>query len=157
MSEPLRRSDHDDYAEAELKNWPGVTWERHHRSKHMALVLTFRGVSRFVTYPLTTSDRIRGPLNHVSTIRRVLREMGATRLEVVKPQARPRRRPAKVQHDPPIQLGPREKTRLDRNPFEALAGFQCAAPPQPEAEPIPPPPSLWRRFLSAIGVGGAGR
>lgn len=154
MSEPLRRSDHDDYAEAELKRWPGVTWERHHRSKHMALVLTFQGVSRFVTYPLTTSDSVRGPLNHVATIRRTLREMGATRLEVVKGQGQAKRRARKAASDEPIKLDPREKTRLDQNPFDALAGFQCAEPVAP-AEPPPqtPPPSLWRRILKAI-LGG---
>lgn len=111
MSEPLRRSDHDDYAEAELKRWPGVTWERHHRSKHMAL-------------------------------------------EIVKGQGQTKRRPRKVASDEPIKLDPREKTRLDQNPFDALAGFQSIEPVAP-AEPPPqtPPPSLWRRILKAV-LGG---
>lgn len=154
MSEPLRRSVHEDYADDELRRWPGVSWERRHRSKHMALVLTYQGVTRFVTYPLTTSDSARGPQNHVGDIRRTLREMGATRLEVVKGRGGQKRRPAKAKADEPIRLDPREKTRLDQNPFDALAGFQCAEPEPPPVVALPAPPTLWRRFLSALGMGG---
>lgn len=151
MSEPLRRSVHEDYADDELRRWPGVSWDRRHRSKHMALVLTYRGMTRFVTYPLTSSDNARGPQNHVGDIRRTLREMGATRLEVVKGQGGHKRRPTKVKADEPIHLDPREKARLDQNPFDALVGFQCAEP-APVVAPSAPP-TLWRRFLSALGMG----
>lgn len=147
MSEPLRRSVHEDYADDELRRWPGVSWGRRHRSKHMALVLTYQGVTRFVTYPLTSSDSARGPQNHVGDIRRTLRELGATRLEVVKAQAQPKRRKRTVAEEP-ISIPPRDKTRLDHDPFAALAGFRFPEPEPPD--PPAPTPSFIARTLAKL-------
>lgn len=145
MSNALRKSsDHEDYADEELAFWPGVTWERRQRSKHLVLVLTFNGVTRGVIYPATGSDR-RGPLNHVRDIRIALRELGATRKELQK-SAAPRRQRNRTE-PAEIVIPMRDKTSLDRNPFDALAGFQCA---EPVTTPAPIPPTIWQRLMAGF-------
>lgn len=153
MSRPLpRRTDHDDAADAELARWPGVTWTRTLRGKHYALVLEYGGVSRFVIYPATGSDR-RGPLNCVRDIRAACRDLGAKRTERLKSSAPHRAGAARRKGQAPerFALPPRDPTRLDRDPWEALKGFECAPPPQaPEPAPLQPPPGLWARLLAFV-------
>ena len=79
---PRRRHPYDELADRELSAWPGVQWERGEGGKHLALRLTYAGESRKVHYPLTPSDKGRGPLNHINDIRRILRELGARRCDI---------------------------------------------------------------------------
>lgn len=126
MSAPSpKRHEFNAYQEAELARWPGVTWRREHRSKHYALVLTFAGVSRFVIYPTSPGDTVRGGLNHVRDIRAALTALGATRQADARSE-RPRDR-APLARPPEtgklVDFTPAE-TRLNRDPFAALASFQ---------------------------------
>lgn len=121
MSAPSpKRHAFNDHQEAELARWPGVTWRREVRSKHYALVLTFGGVSRFVIYPTSPGDTMRGGMNHVRDIRAALTALGATRLEVIRsaaPQRRRNRTEARETFEPAV-------TRLSHDPFAALANFK---------------------------------
>jgi len=128
MSQALaRRHDYDRHQEAELARWPGVSWRREQRAKHYALILTFNGVSRFVTYPCTPGDGARGALNHIRDLRHALQALGARRRPEPKPGPDRRRRHHRVEpwswrlpeRGPP--------TRLSRDPFEALAQLRAAA------------------------------
>jgi hypothetical protein len=75
-----RRHPYDEAADAELAHWSGVTWERLAQGrKALSLVVSYRGVTRKVHYPITPSDSRTGALNHVQDLRRTLRDMGARR------------------------------------------------------------------------------
>lgn len=67
--------------ERELDHWPEV----HHRfefsKKHRRVVISFNGRERFVIFPTSTSDAVRGPLGHVTNLRVELRALGARRVE----------------------------------------------------------------------------
>jgi hypothetical protein len=72
---------YDEYREAELKNWPGVSVSEVRRgSKADRVYLAYNGKSRFVSFPHSPSDSRTGPRNHVQDVRRVLRELGAQRV-----------------------------------------------------------------------------
>jgi hypothetical protein len=112
-----RRSEYDLATERELIMWPGVTCRQDRRSKHCALILTFRGEERMMTYPATGSD-VRGPRNHVRDMRAILRGMGAYRVERTKSTAprrgRNRTTPNRLQTIEHASGGPR------RDPWEPL-------------------------------------
>ena len=57
----MSRCEYDLATERELIMWPGVTWRFDRRAKHLAVILTFRGQERLMTYPASGSDK-RGPL-----------------------------------------------------------------------------------------------
>lgn len=149
MSRALpRRTDHDDATDAELARWPGVTWSRALRGKHYALVLTFGGLSRFVTYSCTPSDGGHGLQNHLRDVRKVCTEIGAKRLAEPKSHAprrsRNRTEPRLVANDDKATGGPL------RDPWAALDGVTFNPTPQPvEAAPAPRL-GLWRRVWSRI-------
>ena len=67
--------------ERELEHWPEV----HHRfefsKKHRRVVISWNGRERFVIFPTSASDNIRGPLSHVTNLRVELRALGARRVE----------------------------------------------------------------------------
>jgi hypothetical protein len=116
------RNDYEDLQDAELARWPGISWTRETRSKHNAIVLTFNGLSRFVTYPCTPGDTIRGGLNHVRDLRHAAYEIGARRLKEER-SAQPRRKRNRTEAKgfgllPCI-------TRLSHDPFAKLADYQC--------------------------------
>lgn len=122
MSQPaVKRTFYDEPTEAELARWPAVTWSREVRGKHYALVLTYRGQSRFVTYPASPSNK-RGALNHIQNIRAELRGLGATRLEVVKTKTPHRQRnrtePSRVDLGEMVIDGP------SRDPWSVLASIR---------------------------------
>jgi len=149
MSAPaVKRTCYDDPVETELQRWPGVTWRREVRGKHYALVLTFGGVSRFVIYPTSPGDTVRGPLNHLSNVRQELRAMGATRVgetKAAQTERRRRTRPAVR----PLNLSPTEPqagASPNRDPWAALAEIKIAPPP---AIPVPPA-SMWSRFVGFV-------
>lgn len=122
MSAPACRHNGDDqFVDAELARWPGVTWTREVRGKHYALVLRLRGQSRFVIYAATPSDR-RGLDNHLRDARVTLKAMGAKRLTEARSPAPRRRRnittPARV------DLGERAQHDPSRDPFSSLAALR---------------------------------
>lgn len=128
MSQPaIRAHSFHDAQEAELARWPGVTWVRRFRSKHFALVLTFDGVSRYVTYPTSPGDNVRGAMNHVRDIRAVLKALGAERESEHRSQA-PKRQRNRTDHNEPIRIGAQDETRLGRDPFAALASLKTDPP-----------------------------
>lgn len=67
--------------ERELEHWPEV----HHRfeftRKHRRVIISLGGRERFVIFPSSTSDTLRGPLGHVTNLRVELRALGARRVE----------------------------------------------------------------------------
>lgn len=77
------RGAYHDAAEREIACWPGVTFRfEHARGKgHPRIVLGFNGRERFVTFPGTPSDSVRGPANFVTDLRKALRALGAVRSE----------------------------------------------------------------------------
>lgn len=149
MSQPrAARTIYDDPTERELARWPGVEFHRDVRGKHYALVLTFRGQSRFVVYPSSPSDSGRGALNHLTNVRAELRALGAQRIAPTKAERKRRaRQPDRLvivmRDHPDPDEGPL------RDPWAALVGLNTADTPavvKPVA-PAPPPvaPGLWAR------------
>lgn len=68
-------------AERELEHWPSVEFRFEQASKHRRIVLEFAGKERFVMFPSTPSDNVRGHLNHIAGLRVELRALGARRVE----------------------------------------------------------------------------
>jgi hypothetical protein len=68
----------------EVAMWPGVTVEFGDSAKHRVAVLKFGEQTRKKFYPASPSD-FRGSMRAVSDVRRILRDAGATRSEVTKP------------------------------------------------------------------------
>jgi hypothetical protein len=144
-----KRHDYDDRQDAELSRWPGVTWSRQIRGKHYAIVLTYGGVSRFVTYPCTPGDTVRGALNHIHDLRLVLTALGAERSVEVKSLA-PRRHRNRTET---VSFGPVEHISGGpmRDPWEALRGVTVTATvPVPAPTVAPPKLSLWRRVVALL-------
>lgn len=111
-------TDYESSQTLELSRWPGVTHTRETRGKHRALVLTFNGKSRFVTYPTSPSDSRRGCLEHLKDIRSTLRDLGAERTPVAKSAGykptRNKTEPKRIKLGEPILGGP------NRDPWEQL-------------------------------------
>lgn len=142
----FQRHPYDAAQRAELARWPGVTATHEVRGKHLAVVLSFDGRSRFVIYPTTPGDTARGADMHVRDLRRELSAIGATRSEVIKAIQRRRRQPPRHARPPTIHLGPFSETRLSHDPFAALASIKFAEPSScatatPEAVAIRQPPA----------------
>lgn len=141
MSRPaIKHTEHQDWADEELAMWPGVTWTRECRAKHYALVLTYRGQSRKVIYPGSSSDSFRGPQNHIRDIRNVLKALGAERQIIVKHASVRRKRnrtePRRVVIAERATGGPK------RDPWEALKDMRF---PEPATEQ-PKPKTVWQRI-----------
>ena len=106
MRAPAHHAYHNDQ-DVELAQWPGVTWRREHRGKHLALVLEFDGVSRFVIYPTSPGDAYRGGLNHLRDIRAALTALGAKRARLQRAAERRRlsSRPRRLSRCRPARSG----------------------------------------------------
>lgn len=75
-----KMADYDAAAEEEIARWPGAAIvETITGRKHRKTFISFNGNTRFVVSPATTGDGKRGPMRHCNDIRKVLRELGATR------------------------------------------------------------------------------
>ncbi|WP_300573540.1 hypothetical protein [Phenylobacterium sp.] len=145
MSQPvLRRTEHVDWADAELAMWPGVSWSREARSKHHALILTYRGQSRKVIYPCSSSDSFRGPQNHLRDIRNVLKALGAERQIIVKQHGVRRKRNRTSPHR--VVIADRATGGPKRDPWEALKEMRF---PEPVTEQ-PRRKTLWQRVKGWI-------
>jgi hypothetical protein len=66
----------------ELEDWPGVTMTEEDGGKHTKAILHFNGESRLVVVAKTPSDARALP-NHLATVRREIRALGAERAHVV--------------------------------------------------------------------------
>lgn len=124
MITPSRNHPYHRAVEAELAMWPGITASHEIRGKHYAIVLAFGATSRFVVYPATPGDGIRGARNHIADIRSVLHDLGAIR-DVPKrtTAARPRKTRCDGQRrfwTPDCDQTP---TRLSRDPWAKLAAL----------------------------------
>jgi hypothetical protein len=64
--------------ERELEHWPGVKGSFDMDRKHPRLVLEYDGTSRFYCFSNSLISR-RGIHNAVSGVRKILRQLGATR------------------------------------------------------------------------------
>lgn len=134
-----KRTIYDDDVETELARWPGVTWRRAHRSKHLALILGFNGSERLVTYSGTPSDSRRGVLLHLADVKMALKDMGAVRT----PQPRaagPRR--TRNRTTAPMRIEDRCLGGPKRDPWAALQGVEGVlatdlAPGPVEGAPAP--------------------
>jgi hypothetical protein len=152
MTAALKRTPFDDSVEVELSRWPGVTFHREQRGKHYALVLSYRGASRFVIYASTPGDTRRGALNHLTNVRAELRAMGATRLAPTKAEGRPKRQTSRTT----ATVYEFDRANPDegplRDPFAVLASFKPAndvAPAEPVQAPAPRQ-SLWSRIVAFV-------
>lgn len=129
MTALARRTIYDDHVDRELAMWPGVTASRETRGKHLSLVLTYRGQSRFVVYPSSPGDSMRGVQNHLADVRFELRQLGAQRMQPSK-----RQRAAKRRHRPASELSrfswevPDPDKGPLRDPFAVLATLNIAQP-----------------------------
>lgn len=88
--------------ERELSEWPGVTMTQESQGKHGRVILHFGGQSRIVVVANTPSDHRALP-NHIATMRRELRGLGAVKNAVVvgKPKAeRPFKAPEPATQQP---------------------------------------------------------
>ena len=63
----------------EVGNWPGVEYTVERGGKHNKTRIAYNGVSRVMPLSTSPSDR-RAPLNQVMYLKRVLREVGASRI-----------------------------------------------------------------------------
>lgn len=79
--------------EKELEDWPGVTFTVEDGGKHPKVVLDYKGETRFVVTASTPSDNRALP-NHLATLRREIRALGAERKHVVVGKAKPAPKPA---------------------------------------------------------------
>lgn len=68
--------------ERELEDWPGVTMTEEQGKNHTKLTLAYNGQSRLVVAASTPSD-VRAIPNHLATMRREIRALGAKRKHVV--------------------------------------------------------------------------
>lgn len=146
MTAPVaKRTDQDEPMERELENWPGVSWKRSIRGKHYALVLTFNGATRFVTYSSTPGDRA-SRFNAVRDLRSTLRDLGAVRKAPAK-SASPRRTRARAKR-PTAQIIP---MTVKADPWVKLERLKLQQPEELTKPDgiimLPPRPGFWRRAL----------
>jgi len=71
-------ADFEAHVDAEIGRWPGLRAERRKTKNHHRLVLSFGEASRFVVYP-ASPGKGRVLENHLATIRRTARQLGAQR------------------------------------------------------------------------------
>jgi hypothetical protein len=62
----------------EIESWPDTALVDEVQGKHRKLILSYKGETRFVVISSTPSDR-RALANHIATVRRELRGMGASK------------------------------------------------------------------------------
>lgn len=91
MSGP--RHSYEDAAVREIAEWPGVTHRLEIGGKHKRIYVCFRDAERFVVYPTSPSDAVRGVLYFLTDLRKELRAIGAQRVAQArrKPVERKRR------------------------------------------------------------------
>ncbi|ARK07522.1 hypothetical protein LAV_00147 [Sphingobium phage Lacusarx] len=78
MASPM--AEYDAAAAAEVACWPGAKIDGIVSGKlHRKTFIRFGTQRRFVVSPRSAGDKRRGPMRHCNDIRRVLRELGATR------------------------------------------------------------------------------
>lgn len=65
---------------SEIENWPGVQHVLDQGKRHHKLKLTYNGSSRTIPMPSTPSDH-RAAKNQVMYIKRLLRDLGASRVQ----------------------------------------------------------------------------
>ncbi|SLK04029.1 hypothetical protein [Novosphingobium mathurense] len=97
----------------EVSEWPDATMTQEQGGKHPRIVLHYKGESRMVVVANTPSD-VRALKNHIATVRRELRGMGATKHKpVASNMNRERNYPQRI--DMPSEPAP-----VRQNPFENL-------------------------------------
>lgn len=97
----------------EIEDWPGVTLTQENAGKHGRIVLHYKGESRIVIVSNTPSD-VRVQKNHIATVRRELRGLGA-----IKTVARPS--PHRRESNKPVRFAvPSVRAPVLTNPFETL-------------------------------------
>lgn len=86
--------------ERELSEWPGVSMSQCSQGKHGRITLNYRGQSRMVVVANTPSDHRALP-NHIATLRRELRALGAVKNAIVVGKPRlPKVAPPPATHKP---------------------------------------------------------
>lgn len=97
----------------EIVDWPGTTITQENAGKHGRIILHYKGESRIVVVSNTPSDA-RAIKNHIATVRRELRGLGASKTVVQSsPHQRDRNTPIRIAL--PVQSAP-----VPTNPFENL-------------------------------------
>jgi hypothetical protein len=77
----MAKNNQIDALEQELNRWPGVEWDYAPKgnNKHPKLLVFFQNQRRKMSLAFTPSDH-RTALNTVSDLRKLLRELGASRI-----------------------------------------------------------------------------
>lgn len=148
MTPVSMRHPYDDAVTAELERWPGVTASRVCRSKHYALNLMYDGRTRFVIYPNSPGDTVRGVRNHLRDVRAALREIGARRDTEPKAARVVRRRrapPAAPAAKPLVRTEVETGASPERDPFAVLSALKIA----PKSQPKSPEP-WWSRAWKLV-------
>ena len=97
----------------EVSKWSDATMTQEQGGKHPRIILHYKGDSRMVVVASTPSD-VRALKNHLATVRRELRGMGATKHKPVASNLNRERNDTQR-----IDL-PREKAPVAENPFDNL-------------------------------------
>jgi hypothetical protein len=74
----MRKSNTLEILEKELDRWPGVNHRAEHAGRHPRLWVEFHGEKRFVPFSTTQVGKY-GLMQKLTQMRRVLKEIGATR------------------------------------------------------------------------------
>lgn len=101
--------------EREIAAWPDTSITQENGGKHGRILLHYKGESRIVVVANTPSDA-RAIKNHIATVRRELRGMGASKT-VQPPSQHQRTVNPFVCRDPPAQAAP-----IIEQPFAKLTG-----------------------------------
>lgn len=131
--------------ERELEHWPGV----HHRfefsKKHRRVVISWNGRERFVIFPTSASDNIRGPLGHVTNLKVELRALGARRVERTPLTERRKRNVAAPRPTPAPEISdPRPDGWLELRQLHARLHAEDDAPVAPTMSALTDPGrSIW--------------
>ncbi len=111
----------------EISEWPDVSMTQEAGGKHDRVILHYQGESRIVVVSNSPSD-VRGIKNHVSLVRRILKDMGAKKTvapvsQIHRERNKPERisvpsMPAPVRENPFLKLA--EAPMTNTNKIEAI-------------------------------------
>lgn len=129
--------------EKEVSRWPDAAVAFQNGSKHRRAVLTYAGKSRFVVYPSTSGDTIRGAKNCLNDVRRELASLGANKTVNTTRDGK-RKVPANARRHERDVFRHIEKAPVKPNPFDALLSIKFATP---EIKPDSTPLTFWQRVV----------
>ncbi|HRO04367.1 MAG TPA: hypothetical protein PLS69_12260 [Terricaulis sp.] len=139
----MKAAEYINSAHRELERWPGVDVRFEKSRKHQKAFFAFAGAERFVVFPTSGSDSLRGTENFLRDVRAELRALGASRVAEERSTAehRERRRAAPRAAVAPVIDDPRQDGLA---PLRALHASMQA---QPANDAAAPKLSIWGQLL----------